>query len=90
VAWRLTTAGGRPGGLLLTALPFQPLARQLRLQPLHSTRERNGVAGSALLKLQHVYSAALLFFLSVVLLVASLVRFFQEASIGLTEADHYR
>jgi hypothetical protein len=31
-----------------------------------------------------------LFFLSVVLLVASLVRFFQEASIGLTEADHYR
>jgi hypothetical protein len=46
--------------------------------------------GSALLRLQHVYSAALLFFLSVVLLVASLVRFFQEASIGLTEADHYR
>jgi hypothetical protein len=46
--------------------------------------------GSALLRLQHVYSAAVLFFLSVVLLVASLVRFFQEASIGLTEADHYR
>jgi hypothetical protein len=50
------------------------------------------VAGfaSALLRLQHVYSAAVLFFLAVVLLVASLLRFFQEASIGLTEADHYR
>ena len=46
--------------------------------------------GSALLRLQHVYTAAGLFFFSVALLVASLLRFFQEVSIGLTEADHYR
>jgi hypothetical protein len=46
--------------------------------------------GSALLKLQYVYAAAGLFFLSVALLVASLLRFFQGVSIGLTEADHFR
>ena len=46
--------------------------------------------GSALLRLQHVYGAATLFFVAVALLGASLFRFGQEARIGLTEADHYR
>ena len=46
--------------------------------------------GSALLRLQHVYGAAVLFFVAVILLGASLFRFGQEVGIGLTEADHYR
>jgi hypothetical protein len=46
--------------------------------------------GSALLRLQHVYGAAVLFFVAVILLGASLFRFGQEVGMGLTEADHYR
>jgi hypothetical protein len=46
--------------------------------------------GSALLRLQHVYGAGVLFAVAVALLGASLFRFGQEVKIGLTEADHYR
>jgi hypothetical protein len=46
--------------------------------------------GSALLRLQHVYGAAVLFLSAVVLLGASLFRFGQEVGLGLSEADHYR
>ena len=46
--------------------------------------------GSALLSLQHVYGAAGLFFVAVILLGAALFRFGQEVGIGLNEADHYR
>jgi hypothetical protein len=46
--------------------------------------------GSALLRLQHVYGAAVLFLVAVALLGASLFRFGQEVGIGLSEADHYR
>jgi hypothetical protein len=46
--------------------------------------------GSALLSLQHVYGAAGLFFVAVILLGAALFRFGQEVGIGLSEADHYR
>ena len=46
--------------------------------------------GSALLRLQHVYGAAALFLVAVVLLGAALFRFGQEVRIGLSEADHYR
>jgi hypothetical protein len=46
--------------------------------------------GSALLGLQHVYGAAILFLSAVLLLGASLFRFGQEVWIGLSEADHYR
>jgi len=45
---------------------------------------------SAFLRLQHVYGAAVLFFLAVALLGASLFMFGQEVKIGLSEADHYR
>jgi hypothetical protein len=45
---------------------------------------------SAFLRLQHVYGAAILFFLAVVLLGAALFMFGQEVKIGLNEADHYR
>jgi len=45
---------------------------------------------SAFLRLQHVYGAAILFFLTVVMLGASLFMFGQEVKIGLSEADHYR
>jgi hypothetical protein len=46
--------------------------------------------GSALLRLQHVYGAAVLFLVAVALLGASLFRFGQEVGAGLSEADHYR
>jgi len=46
--------------------------------------------GSAFLKLQHEYGAALLFLLAVALLGGSLFRFGQEVRIGLRETDHYR
>ena len=46
--------------------------------------------GSALLRLQHVYGSAVLFFLAVVLLGASLFRFGQEVGMGISDADHYR
>jgi hypothetical protein len=46
--------------------------------------------GSAFLRLEHVYGAAILFFLAVALLGASLFRFGQEVAIGPSEADHYR
>jgi hypothetical protein len=46
--------------------------------------------GSALLGLQHVYGAAILFFSAVIMLGVSLFRFGQEVRIGLSEADHYR
>ena len=46
--------------------------------------------GSAFLRLEHVYGAAILFFLAVALLGASLFRFGQEVGMGLSEADHYR
>ena len=46
--------------------------------------------GSALLRLQHVYGAATLFLVTVILLGAALLRFGQEVGIGLSEADHYR
>jgi hypothetical protein len=46
--------------------------------------------GSAFLGLEHVYGAATLFFVAVILLGASLFRFGQEVSIGISEADHYR
>jgi hypothetical protein len=45
---------------------------------------------SAFLRLQHVFGAAVLFFLAVGLLGASLFRFGQEVRIGISEADHYR
>jgi hypothetical protein len=45
---------------------------------------------SAFLRLQHVFGAAILFFLAVGLLGASLFRFGQEVRIGISEADHYR
>jgi hypothetical protein len=44
----------------------------------------------AFLRLDHVYGAAILFFLAVALLGTSLIRFGQEVGIGLSEADHYR
>jgi hypothetical protein len=46
--------------------------------------------GSALLNLEHVYGAATLFLIAVILLGAALFRFGQEVGIGLSEADHYR
>ena len=46
--------------------------------------------GSALLRLQHVFGAAILFFLAVALLGVSLFKFGQEVAMGLSEADHYR
>ena len=45
---------------------------------------------SAFLKLQHVFGAAVLFFLAVALLGIALFRFGQEVGIGISEADHYR
>jgi len=45
---------------------------------------------SALLRLQHVYGAGVLFAVAVALLGASLFRFGQEVKIGLAEADHHR
>jgi hypothetical protein len=45
---------------------------------------------SAFLRLQHVFGVAMLFFLAVALLGASLFRFGQEVWIGISEADHYR
>jgi hypothetical protein len=45
--------------------------------------------GSALLHLQHIYGAATLFLVAVILLGAALLRFGQEVGIGLSEADHY-
>lgn len=45
---------------------------------------------SALLRLQHVYGAALLFVVAIVFLASALFRFAQEVMIGLSEADHYR
>jgi hypothetical protein len=45
--------------------------------------------GSALLNLEHVYGAAILFLIAVLLLGAALLRFGQEVGIGLSEADHY-
>jgi hypothetical protein len=46
--------------------------------------------GCALLHLEHIYGAAALFLVAVVLLGAALFRFGQEVGIGLSEADHYR
>jgi hypothetical protein len=46
--------------------------------------------GSALLHLQHVYGAAILFLAAVALMGLSLFRFGQEIAIGISEADHYR
>ena len=46
--------------------------------------------GSAFLRLEHVYGAAALFFVAVILLGAALFRFGQEVAMGLSEADHYR
>jgi hypothetical protein len=46
--------------------------------------------GSALLHLQHVYGAAILFLAAVALMGLSLFRFGQEITIGISEADHYR
>jgi Protein of unknown function (DUF2721) len=45
---------------------------------------------SAFLRLQHVFGAAVLFFLAVDLLGVALFRFGQEVRIGISEADHYR
>ena len=45
---------------------------------------------SAFFRLQHVFGAAVLFFLAVALLGVSLFRFGQEVRIGISEADHYR
>jgi hypothetical protein len=45
---------------------------------------------SAFLRLQHVFGAAVLFFLAVALLGVSLFKFGQEVRIGISEADHYR
>jgi hypothetical protein len=45
---------------------------------------------SAFLRLQHVFGAAVLFFLAVGLLGAALFRFGQEVRIGISAADHYR
>ena len=45
---------------------------------------------TAFLRLNHTYGAALLFFLAVVLLGISLVRFSQEVHTGISEADHFR
>jgi hypothetical protein len=45
---------------------------------------------SAFLRLQHVFGAAVLFFLAVALLGVALFRFGQEVRIGISEADHYR
>src|SRR3954453_13479558 len=45
---------------------------------------------SAFLRLQHVFGAAVLFFLAVALLGVSLFGFGQEVRIGISEADHYR
>jgi hypothetical protein len=45
---------------------------------------------SALLSLQHVYGAGVLFAIAVALLGAALFRFGQEVRIGLSEADQYR
>jgi hypothetical protein len=41
-------------------------------------------------RLQHVFGAAVLFFLAVALLGVSLFRFGQEVRIGISEADYYR
>jgi Protein of unknown function (DUF2721) len=46
--------------------------------------------GSALLNVEHIYGAGILFFLAVALLAASLARFGQEVGMGISEADHYR
>lgn len=46
--------------------------------------------GSAFLHLQHVYGAGVLFFMAVVLMGIALVKFGQEVTIGISEADHYR
>ncbi|HLY87903.1 MAG TPA: DUF2721 domain-containing protein [Acetobacteraceae bacterium] len=46
--------------------------------------------GSAFLRLQHVYGAGALFFVAVVLMGIALVKFGQEVTIGISEADHYR
>jgi hypothetical protein len=46
--------------------------------------------GSALLRLQHVFGLAALFFVAVALMGISLFRFAQEVAIGISEADHYR
>jgi hypothetical protein len=46
--------------------------------------------GCAFLGIEHVYGAASLFIVAVALLGASLFRFGQEVSIGISEADHYR
>jgi hypothetical protein len=45
---------------------------------------------SAFFGLRHEYGVGLLFVVAVVLLGASLFRFTQEVTIGLSEADHYR
>jgi len=45
---------------------------------------------TAFLRLQHVYSAAVLFVLAVGFLGVSLFRFGQELNIGVSEADQYR
>jgi hypothetical protein len=44
---------------------------------------------SSFLRLEHVYGAAVLFFLAVALLSTSLFRFGQEVRIGLSEADQF-
>lgn len=46
--------------------------------------------GSALLRLQHVYGLAVLFFGAVALMGIALFKFGQEVTIGISEADHYR
>ena len=45
---------------------------------------------SAFLRLEHVYGAAALFCLAVALIGLALVKFGQEVTIGISEADHYR
>jgi hypothetical protein len=45
---------------------------------------------SALLRLQHIYGATVLFLATVILLGAALFRFGQEVTIGLSDADHFR
>ena len=45
---------------------------------------------SEILGLDHAYGAAVLFFLATFLLGLALLRFAQEAWIGISDADHYR
>jgi hypothetical protein len=48
------------------------------------------VVSFASARLQHVFGAAVLFFLAVALLGVALFRFGQEVRIGISETDHYR